>query len=371
MDNKMRARTYYAAAVSLFQDPSMDDCKRAIELLNEAVAFYPDFSEVALLREEVWHHLLKSLDPNNNCATYRKEYLDSPAWQMKRNEVIQRDGGQCVCGAQATEVHHKTYDNIGKEPLSDLVSLCKMCHEKTHQSRVPSDQQSATKPVKEALIAYVDRESDILQHADFGLRERPDYVGYESGYPKENDYHQIWLAAWLPGDRNEIAAVISIYWNSRYVESHYKKFEKHRGRIEDTFSFEEVEFEKVGRDIWHLRVVREGVDWTQTTDRDAAFRWLRENLEKLHWVLRVQETVRWDDTSSESQSSPNYLEPFNLTGPDIRKRRLELGLTQIEVAKELGMKDGTSIGDWENERAKIPPKHYAKLLEILKLTPLP
>ena len=43
MDNKMRARNYYAAAVSLFQKSSVDDCKRAIELLNEAVVLYPDF----------------------------------------------------------------------------------------------------------------------------------------------------------------------------------------------------------------------------------------------------------------------------------------------------------------------------------------
>ena len=74
---------------------------------------------------------------------------------------------------------------------------------------------------------------------------------------------------------------------------------------------------------------------------------------------------------TKSQSSPNYLEPFNLSGPEIRKRRVALGFTQVQVAQELGMKDGTSIGDWENERAKIPPRHHAKLLEILKLTPLP
>ena len=78
MDNKMRARNYYAAAVSLFQKSSVDDCKRAIELLNEAVVLYPDFSEASIFRQEVWHCLLKSLDPDDNCGTY-KEYLNSPA----------------------------------------------------------------------------------------------------------------------------------------------------------------------------------------------------------------------------------------------------------------------------------------------------
>lgn len=86
MDDKIRARNYYAAAVILFQDPSADDCKRAIELLNETFALYPDFSEASIFREEVWHYLLRSLDPNNDLGTYEK-YLDSSARNRKRNEV--------------------------------------------------------------------------------------------------------------------------------------------------------------------------------------------------------------------------------------------------------------------------------------------
>ena len=289
MDDKMRARNYYAAAVSLFQEPSADDCKRAIELLNEAVAFYPDFSEVALFREEVWHYLLKSLDPDDNCGTY-KEYLDSPAWKMKRDAVIQRDGGQCVCGANATEMHHKTYDNIGKELLSDLVVLCEECHKRLHQPRVPSDQRSATQSVKEAFIAYIARESDILQY----VGSNDAYVNYGSGYPTKNGFHEIQLSAWLPEGLNGISVVISIPKGSIYFESHYKKFEEHKGRIEKTFSFEEIKLKKASESVFHLRVVKEDVDLTHTGDRDAAFRWLRENLEKLYWVLRVHDTLGWD-----------------------------------------------------------------------------
>ena len=62
MDDKMRARNYYAAAVSLFQDPTADDCERAIELLKKAVDLYPDFSEASIFREEVRHCLLKLED---------------------------------------------------------------------------------------------------------------------------------------------------------------------------------------------------------------------------------------------------------------------------------------------------------------------
>ena len=66
---------------------------------------------------------------------YRNEYLLSEEWQRKRYVVLKRDNGRCVyCGAPATQVHHKRYAkrNIGNEPISWLVSICKTCHESIH-----------------------------------------------------------------------------------------------------------------------------------------------------------------------------------------------------------------------------------------------
>ena len=39
-----------------------------------------------------------------------------------------------ICGAKATEVHHKKYAKyqIGKEPIQWLVSLCSPCHRDQH-----------------------------------------------------------------------------------------------------------------------------------------------------------------------------------------------------------------------------------------------
>ena len=59
-------------------------------------------------------------------------------------------------------------------------------------SRVPSDPQqpletpSGKVSAKEAFIAYVKRESDILQLADSGRSGDQNYVNYESGYPIKN-----------------------------------------------------------------------------------------------------------------------------------------------------------------------------------------
>ena len=102
----------------------------------------------------------------------------------------------------------------------------------------------------------------------------------------------------LPRNRNEIAAVISIALNSSYVESHYKKFEENKNKIEKAFSFENINPRgKIGN-VFQLSVVKRDVDLTQTADWDTEFRWLRENLEKLYWVLRVHDTLGWDTASS-------------------------------------------------------------------------
>jgi len=67
---------------------------------------------------------------------YQNEYLKSDEWRRKRYVVFKRDNWRCVfCGNKATQVHHKRYakNNIGKEPIDWLVSVCKPCHDQQHQ----------------------------------------------------------------------------------------------------------------------------------------------------------------------------------------------------------------------------------------------
>ena len=72
-------------------------------------------------------------------------YLNSASWKTKQKIVLERDGNQCICGKEALHVHHKTYERlkmtlnskeepvfIGEELLSDLVALCKSCHDEIH-----------------------------------------------------------------------------------------------------------------------------------------------------------------------------------------------------------------------------------------------
>lgn len=63
-----------------------------------------------------------------------QQYLDSPAWRQKRQERLEQDGHQCFrCrSAEQLEVHHITYERLGRERLTDLLTLCKRCHARDH-----------------------------------------------------------------------------------------------------------------------------------------------------------------------------------------------------------------------------------------------
>ena len=65
-----------------------------------------------------------------NELAYR-QYLKSPRWRQKREARKNQDGYRCVrCGSsERLEVHHISYQRLGWEPLSDLRTLCRQCHQ--------------------------------------------------------------------------------------------------------------------------------------------------------------------------------------------------------------------------------------------------
>ena len=84
--------------------------------------------------------LWQGSNPMNN-KEYREKYLESPNWKEKRKRVLDRDSNLCVCGEHAIYAHHKTYENLGAEPLSDLIALCRNCHDGYH-GRLPAKSES-------------------------------------------------------------------------------------------------------------------------------------------------------------------------------------------------------------------------------------
>lgn len=63
-----------------------------------------------------------------------QEYLLTTHWQWKRYRKLAQVGFRCEhCrGTVLLQVHHKTYERIGTERMSDLVVLCDGCHQEQH-----------------------------------------------------------------------------------------------------------------------------------------------------------------------------------------------------------------------------------------------
>lgn len=66
---------------------------------------------------------------------YGSIYLKSKEWKIKRDFILKRDNYKCrCCGNNASDVHHIHYRNVYEEKEKQLISLCRLCHEKVHFS---------------------------------------------------------------------------------------------------------------------------------------------------------------------------------------------------------------------------------------------
>ena len=79
----------------------------------------------------------------NLTTTQYNQYLATPEWHNKTVEIKNRDGNKCLlCGeAENLVVHHLRYDSVdiehpGREHDSDLVTLCRRCHNKFHNAEL-------------------------------------------------------------------------------------------------------------------------------------------------------------------------------------------------------------------------------------------
>jgi hypothetical protein len=65
--------------------------------------------------------------------TYR-EYLESEHWaNLKRRYRASNLPQMCLgCNDPRVQMHHRTYQRIGREELTDIIPLCKACHDKVH-----------------------------------------------------------------------------------------------------------------------------------------------------------------------------------------------------------------------------------------------
>lgn len=105
------------------------------------------------------------------------DYIKTEAWQEQRLKTFKRDGFKCVCcgAAQNLEAHHITYKNLGAELETDLVTLCRKCHEGIHSGDLEPTKEMKRKnaerrgPRKPQDLTY--EEIELLRYATM-CRER-------------------------------------------------------------------------------------------------------------------------------------------------------------------------------------------------------
>lgn len=61
-----------------------------------------------------------------------KEYLKSKHWKDLRASYFKKTTLCEICWNKWKNLHHRTYKNIWKENLNELILLCKACHTKIH-----------------------------------------------------------------------------------------------------------------------------------------------------------------------------------------------------------------------------------------------
>lgn len=107
-------------------------CKRSP--IEDAYWFVSNLPNVSL---QVFHDILQMEKGFwSICGKIRhREHLKTPYWKEIRQRALQNAKYRCqLCyGANSLNVHHRTYDNLGHEQISDLTVLCKSCHESHHQ----------------------------------------------------------------------------------------------------------------------------------------------------------------------------------------------------------------------------------------------
>ena len=70
------------------------------------------------------------------------EYIKSPEWKMKANDLKIDRGFRCqLCNISGyvtnLHVHHNTYERFGMEKDSDMIVLCADCHKTFHEHKKP------------------------------------------------------------------------------------------------------------------------------------------------------------------------------------------------------------------------------------------
>ncbi len=159
-----RQKEILSVGVSLTDLPDYDEFKEKIKPLEKQInSIFQEYSchSSGVIKKSVDDNLYPFYRERRNAY---EEYLCSESWARKRQECLFEQGNKCLdCGADHMDIHHLHYRTLGNEcPRTDIVPLCRVCHDARHASGVLT--KSAQKNTENQEYHCGDR----LQHPIFG-----------------------------------------------------------------------------------------------------------------------------------------------------------------------------------------------------------
>lgn len=106
-----------------------------IGIIAAISAFFPLFFPVAVVALWLSGYFKDRIENNWIDVNKKQEYIkNSPIWQEKRKERLSKDNNRCYsCDTtKRLQVHHITYKRLYNENITDLVTLCRSCHQEVH-----------------------------------------------------------------------------------------------------------------------------------------------------------------------------------------------------------------------------------------------
>ena len=178
--------------------------------------------------EKALYSLRKGIEKARAAMPY-DDYLNTPWWRGLAAEVKMRADNRCqICGATGVplEAHHNTYDRRGYEAWTDLIAVCRECHQMIYerdQKRKEGDSSSAE--------AQADDTGAVLADANGGAR-----VGTEGNDDGLAILHDVAAECWgekrWAGWRVRWLGLYSLNWVIGAIEEAISKGKRHPNYVD-------------------------------------------------------------------------------------------------------------------------------------------
>lgn len=125
------------------------------------------------------------------------DYLRSPHWRAIKARYRASELPQvCMCGETEVHLHHKTYERIGAENLTDLTPLCATCHTLIHvlERRGEIGLDLAGFESAQRRVAYATQRAPMLTRAQAD-RDVADPTGWHALRADYEDALNRWVKA--------------------------------------------------------------------------------------------------------------------------------------------------------------------------------